>query len=231
MPGPINATAMRNLWKQIPDRQTVTFQRRLTATPTYTSYSIPNAWFRPEITGEGAPSQGVYLKRFRKWFLVHSQAIDAGFKESPEAGDLIANSVTPIDPIVRTWTVLNQTKAGALGAWELESVYLEIRSAFGVNVAVQRRTGDQDATARILPTTSTVTTVKGWFQPDDPDAEPELLGKTQMPAKGTIYFASFVPGLLATDTLFVNSTSYNILTVRNPLGLEELQYSEVELAR
>ncbi len=219
------------MWRQVPDRRTVTYMQRTATTPTYTSYSVANCWYRPDETREGQPSVGVYVKRYRRWYLPKEMTIAAGFTADPLPADVVVNTTSGIDPVAGSWTVLGQTEVGALGCWQLSCVLLEVRSAFAVTVTVQRRTGAQDATARLLPTTADATTASGWFQVAGTTTEEALLDKTQMPTKGTIYFQPYVSGLLATDTLNVGGTSYNVLAMNDPLSLEELQSAEVELAR
>lgn len=231
MPGALNAPAMRSMWRQVPDRRTVTYRRRTATAPAYTNYTVRNCWYRPDETREGQPSLGVYVKRYRRWYLPKEMTTAAGFTADPLPADVVVNTATTIDPVVGSWTVLGQTEAGALGCWQLSCVLLEVRSAMEVTVTVQRRTGVRDATARILPTTTVATTVSGWFQVAGATAEELLLDKTQLPTKGTIYFVSYVAGLLATDTLNVGGTSYNVVAMNDPQSLEELQSAEVELAR
>jgi hypothetical protein len=227
----INATLFRSLWKMMPDRRTVTFRRKITTTPAYTNYTVADAWYRPDETAEGQTSQGVYIKRYRRWYLVKEKMTAAGFTADPLPDDLIVNTASTIDPTAGTWNVIGQREVGALGAWELPCIMMQIRSAFAVTVSVQRRTGAKDDTARLMPTTTTVATPSGWFQIEGSEAMPNLLEKTQMPTKGTIYFATYVSGLLATDTLAVSGTSYNIVTMVDPQNDQELQSCTVELAR
>lgn len=227
----VNAPQMRNLWLNMPDTRPVTFRRRTTTSPTYTDYAVSNAWYRPDETQEGEPSQGVYIRRYRRWYLVKDMLKAAGYTGTPDVADAVIDGTTDIDPVSGQWTILGVTEVGALGAWQLRSVLIEVRGAFAVTVAINRRMATQDATARMLPVTTILASVAGWFQPDDAAAEPELLGKTQVPARGVVYLASYVPGIGATDTLMVGSTSYNVTEVRNPLHLEELQSVAVELAR
>lgn len=227
---PIPATLMRRLWRQMPDRQSVTFRRRTATTPTYTNYTVTNCWWRPDPTREGEVSRGVYLKRYRRWYLPLEMTSSAGFTSDPAPGDLVVNTTSSIDPVSGSWTVLTQSQVGALGCWELGSVLLEIRSSLAVTVTVQRRTNVQDDTGRILPTTTTFTTASGWFQTDGAAVEAEMLGKMQMPTRGTIYLPSYV-ALLGTDTLAVSGTSYNIVSQSDPLTLEDLQSVEVVLAQ
>ena len=215
----------------MPDRRTVTLRRRTATTPTYTDYTVTDCWYRPDETGEGEPSQGVYLKRYRRWYMPKEMVTDAGFTADPLAGDLVVNTTSTIDPVAGSWTVLRQSEVGALGAWELGCVLLEVRSAFAVTVTIQRRTGVKDDTGRMLPTTTSVATPSGWFQTAASDVNPNLLEKTQMPTRGTIYLAAYQAGILGTDTLAVGGTSYNVVSMRDPQHLEELQSIDVELAR
>lgn len=212
----------------MPDRRTVTFRRRTATTPTYTDYRVTDAWYRPEGVEEGAPSSGVYIRRYRRWYFP-KEKLSAG-SIAPAPADLVVNTTSTIDPTAGSWTVLNQTEAGALGAWELRSVLMEVRASLAVTVTVQTRTGDKDDTGRLLPTT-TSTTVTGWFQPDGADTRENLLEKTQMPTRGMVYFSTYVSGLKGTDTLAIAGTSYNILSMADPQHLEELQNCTVELAR
>ncbi len=218
------------MWRQVPDRRTVVYRQRATVTPTYTDYVVRNCWYRPDETREGQPTQGVYIKRYRRWYMPKEMTIAAGFGD-PLPGDLINSTSTTIDAVSRTWTVLTQTEAGALGCWQVGCVQLEVRSAFAVMVTVQRRTGAKDATARVLPTTTNAAAISGWFQASGSMTEEKLLDKTQLPTKGTIYFQPYVAGLLGTDTLNVGGTSYNVQAMADPQSLEELQSVEVELAR
>ncbi len=227
----VNAALYRGMWRQMPDRRSVTYKRRTATTPTYTNYTVANCWYRPDETREGQASRGVYVKRYRRWYLPKEMTTAAGLTTDPLPADVIVNAVSGIDPVAGSWTVLAQTEVGALGCWQLSCVLLEVRSAFAVTVTVQRRTGAVDSTARVLPTTTTAQTVSGWFQPEGAETQAELLMKTQLPVKGTIYFASYVSGLLATDTLNVGGTSYNVVSMADPLSLEELQSADVELAR
>jgi len=225
----IDAVLFRSLWRRMPDRRTVTFRRRTAATPTYTNYTVKEAWYRPDGDEEGAPSQGVYLRRRRRWYFPKEKLANGTIAPAP--ADLVVNTTTAIDPTAGSWTVLRQSEAGALGAWELNCVLLEVRGSFAVTVTVQRRGTAQDATARWMPTTTDFATASGWFQPDGSEANANLLEKTQMPTRGTIYFGTYVSGLLATDTLNVGGTSYNVMSMQDPQHLEELQSVTVELAR
>lgn len=227
----IPAAAMRRLYRQMPDKCSIVFRRRTAVTPTYTDYTVTNCWYRPDPTREGQVSRGVYLKRFRRWYMPLEMTDAAGFTSDPAPGDLVVNTATSIDPVAGSWTVLTQSQVGALGCWELASVLLEIRSSLAVTVTVQRRSNVQDATGRILPTTTTAETVSGWLQAEGSEANEALLGKLQMPTRGTIYLASYVSGLLATDTLAVSGTNYNVVSMEDPLSLEDLQAVTVELAR
>lgn len=110
-------------------------------------------------------------------------------------------------------------------------IMMQIRSAFAVTITVQRRTATQDDTARWMPTVTTYASPSGWFQIEGSETMPNLLEKTQMPTKGTIYFATYVSGLLATDTLAVSGVSYNIVLMQDPQNDQELQSCTVELAR
>lgn len=226
-----NATYLRQLWDTVPDRRTVTFRKRTAVTPTYTDYTVQNCFYRPDDTREGAPSRGVYVKRYRRWYLPKSQVVNAGLTTEPLPADVVTSTATTIDPIAGSWTVLTQTEAGALGCWQLGCVLLEVRSALAVTVTIQRRTGAIDATARMLPTTTNAATVSGWFQPMDSATQSNLLDKTQLPTMGTVYFATYQSSLLATDTLNVSGVDYNVVAMNNPQSLEELQSAEVELAR
>jgi hypothetical protein len=219
------------MWRQVPDRRSVTYRRRTATTPTYQNYTIANCWYRPDETHEGQPTQGVYVKRYRRWYLPKEMATAGGFTADPLPADLVVNTTSGIDPVSGSWTVLSQTEVGALGCWQLSCVLLEVRSAFAVTVTVQRRVGTKDTTARILPTTSNAAAITGWFQTSGAATEQSLLDKTQLPTKGTIYFQTYVSGLLATDTLNVSGTSYNVMSMADPQSLEELQSAEVELAR
>lgn len=231
MPGVINAELLRSGDSFMPDKRTIVFRRRTAVTPTYTNYTLTlAAWYRPDSTEEGGPSQGVYLKRYRRWLFKKKVLVAAGLTGDPDPGDLIVNTASAIDPVAGSWTVLRQTEAGALGAWELSCVLLEVRSALAVSVVVQRRTGVQDTTARMLPTTTVAATVSGWLQADDSEANDGLLGKLQMPTRGIVYLAT-TTALLATDTLLVSGTSYNVVDFANPSHLEELMSINVELAR
>lgn len=231
MPGPINAALLQSGDKLQPDKRTVVFRRRTATTPTYTDYTLTlAAWYRPDGTEEGGPSQGVYLKRYRRWLFKKNVLAATGFTADPDPGDLIVNTATALDPVAGSWTVLRQSEAGALGAWELSCVLLEVRSALAVSVVVQRRTGVKDDTARMLPTTSVAATVSGWLQADDSEANGDLLGKLQMPTEGIVYLATTTT-LLATDTLLISGVSYNIKNQSNPNHLEELQSVQVQLAR
>jgi hypothetical protein len=226
------ASQLRAGWKLMPDRRAVSYLRRIATTPTYTTYTVSDAWYRNDGSQEGGVSQGVYLKRYRRWFLVKERLALAGFSGEPVAGDAVTvATATSIDPVTGTWTVLRVAEAGALGAWELSGVLLSVQSAFAVTVTLQRRTGAKDATGRVLPTTSDAATVSGWFQVEGASADPDLLGKTQTPTRGTIYLATYTAGIRATDTLAVGGVSYNVASVADPLSLEELQSVEVELAR
>ncbi len=231
MASPINATLFRSLWRQMPDRRTVTFRRKTAIAPTYTDYTVRDAWYRSDGTEEGQVSQGVYLKRFRRWFLVKEKMQAAGFSEDPLPDDVIVNTTSTIDPVAGSWNIIRQFEAGALGAWELSCIQMSIRSAFAVTVTVQRRTATQDDTARWMPTTTDVATPSGWFQVEGSEVRDNLLEKTQMPTRGVIYFATYVAGLLGTDTLAVAGTSYNIVSMADPQNDQELQSCVVELAR
>lgn len=224
------ATLLRAGWKLMPDRRTVTFKKRTATTPTYTSYTVADAWYRPDGVEEGGPSQGVYLKRFRRWFLVKEKLSGAGVTTDPVAGDVVTNTTSTIDPVAGEWTVTRTGEAGALGAWELSCVLLEVRSALAVSLAVKRLSGAKDATGRLLPTQTTVTTVSGWLQADGSETVTDLLMKMQMPTRGIVYLPTTVT-VLGTDTVTVGSTTYNVDATDNPNRLDELQTLTVSLAR
>lgn len=214
----------------MPDRRSVTFNRLTAATPTYTSYTVGDAWYRPDEVQEGDPSQGVYLRRFRRWYLVKERLTAAGFSTNPDPGDTITSTATTIDPLAGTWTVLSQSEVGALGAYELRCVKVELRSGLAVTVIQQRRTGAKDATGRVLPIVSAVATVTGWFQSEDTQTVPDLLGKTQAPQRGTVYLATQLDVVKATDTFLVNGVGYNVDEVNRPDRLDSLMYVRVSLA-
>jgi len=229
--GVVNATQMRKRWTIMPDRRTVTYRVRTATTPTYTNYTLTDAWYRPEITAEGAPSNGVYIKRFRRWFVV-KEKLDAVGIDSPQAGDAITSTASTIDPQSGQWTVLDIDEVGALGAYSLRCVQLDMRSSLAVTVLIKRPTGAKDNSGRRNAfTTSTAYTTTGYFQADTTETDPDLLGKLQVPTKGVVYVQAYLSDIRATDTVLVGGVSYNIMAVDNQNRLDELQAIRVELAR
>jgi len=227
----INAAQMRKGWSLMPDRRTVAYRQRTALTPTYTDYSVPDAWYRPEVAAEGAPSNGVYIKRFRSWFIVKEKLFAAGVTY-PAVGDIVQNIALDFDPQAGSWTVLDMDEAGALGAYKLRCVLLEIVSGLRVTVTIKRPTGAQDNAARRNAfTTTTAYTTTGTFQSDTAEAEQDTLGKLQLPTRGVVYLTSYLGDLRATDTVLIGSTSYNIVGIDNPSRLDELQSIRVGLAR
>lgn len=204
------------------DRASVTL--RMQASPgTYSNVTWDEAWWRPAGTLEAAPSQGAYLRASRSWFLPKETNANV-----PDVGDLIVNSVTDIDAVQVTWTVLGVTEVGALGAWSCDSLSLELQAGLSSVANITRPALTQDSSGRqLLASYSNVaTSVPCKLQLENSGAE-DTLGRRTIPQQYTLFLGIFT-AVQAKDRVEVGGSNYTILSSLNPNRLEELQELTVE---
>lgn len=210
------------MWRLMYDRSSTTL-RMQTSPGNYTNTTWPECWWRPGPSSEAAPSQGAYTRSDRTWLMPKETNANI-----PDIGDLITNSVTDIDPVVFTWTVIGISDVGALGAWAVDSISLELQSGLTGTANVTRPTNAQDAAGRQLLSnyTAVATNVPAKLQLMDSNSE-DALGRRTMPKEYVIYMSTFVD-VRALDLINTGGGNYTVLTSRNQNRIDQLQEISVE---
>ncbi len=224
MPQP-SGRLFRRLWRTMPDRVPIVFQTQ-TAPGVYTSGNVTDCWWRPGGSGEAAPSQGVYTRSLRTWFIPKEKRIT-----SPNVGDLIVGNYTDgpfVDPLT-TWTVLSISDVGALGAWSCDSISLQLQADLRDSGTISRPTNAQDAQGRmsLLTYTPVASGVPCKVQPMDSLAG-DVFDRRTIPNQLAGYLGYFLD-VRAKDVLSVNGANYTIKATTQPERIDVLQTLELEL--
>lgn len=220
----IPAPAMRLMWSMLmPDRATVTY-REQTSLGVYSSSSVANTWWRPGGgSTEGAPSDGVFVRGSRSYFIPKSS-----YSGPPRIGDLIVSPVTGIDPVSLTYTVLGVSDAGALGAWELGCVCLQLQSDLRQTLSFLRPNDAVDSAYRLTPTYTTFASgVPARIQPEGGDGMP-VYDRVTMPSRFVAFLGQTL-ALRAKDRAFDGTNYYTVLSYEMPERLDELQRVDLEI--
>ncbi len=220
----INAAALREMYAGLmPDRVTVGY-REETSLGTYASaVSVGDAWWRPGGSGELAPSDGVAIKSLRTWFFPKT-----AFAGVPAIGDLIVSPVSTIDPVAATWTVLGSNDVGALGAWSLDTISLQLQAGLRGTLTFSRPDNTRDAAGRpaLSNYSSYASSVPARVQPED-GAAGEVLGRVTIPRMFTAFLGTRV-AVRARDRAYDGSVYYTVKSSQMPERLDELQRIELE---
>lgn len=227
----INPAALRSRFTLVPDRVTVGY-RPQTALGTYaTATDVPDSWWRPGVSAELAPSFGVATRSLRTWYIpkVRFTTALAGDPPTPAVGDLLVSPVTDIDPVSATWTVTAINDAGALGAWTLETVSLQLASNLRGTITVTRPDGARDASGRPAPSYTTLASaVPARVQPQGGTAG-EVFDRVTMPKRYTCYAGAFVDVRAKDRVTDGEGVVYTVVGSRNPERLDAL--FEIDLER
>lgn len=214
----IPAPFLRNLWSILmPDRATVTYQAQ-TSLGVYSSSSVGNTWWRPGGgTVEGAPSDGVFARAQRVYYIPKTV-----YASLPSIGDLITSAATGIDPTSATYTVLGVNDAGALGAWELNCVSLQLQSDLRSTLSFLRPNDAVDSAYRLTPTYTTFASgVAARLQPEGGDGR-EVFDRVTLPSKYTAFLGQTL-ALRAKDRAYDGTSYYTVTGFEMPERLDELQ--------
>lgn len=211
------------MWRQMPDRVAITY-REQTTPGVYTSSTVYDCWWRPQGQSEGGPSQGVYTRAYRDWYMPLERR-----STPPEIGDVIVSPVSGIDPVSSSWTVLSVTQAGALGAWQCGTVCLALQAGLRQTCSVERPTNAQDSAYRasLATYTSVASGVSCRLQPQDGNAN-DVAGRVTIPRRYTLYLGQRVE-VRAKDVVIVSGVRYTVVASLTPDQLTDLQTCDLEL--
>lgn len=224
----MNATLLRYGWRLMPDRATVSYQAQTSLGVYDPAVSVANAWWRPGVTVEGAPSDGVYIRSLRTW-LFPKQFYDG----VPAIGDVITNPVTAIDPVAVAWTVTGLSDVGAIGAWSLDSISLTISADLKDLVTFSRPGNTQDAAYRQALTPASYTpyavNIACRLQPEDGSAA-VVMDRVTIAPRYTLYLSQRV-AVRAKDLAAVGGQTYTVIASVMPDRISDVQTVTLEQVR
>jgi hypothetical protein len=235
MPTTADAIQMRGFWQMMPDRRSMSFQRRVSVGPP-PSYdpqtTIVNCWHRNFSTVSHPGNPGVYVLQSCEIYVprVPNAEFDIA-SERPNPGDIITDgSSTSIPFTDTTWFVESCTDVGALGAWKLGCVAPTIVSSESISVKFQNPTETiSTAGQRVVTGWSDISTVSVWVQLVNTQAD-DLFGCRTMARNATVYTSAY-PTITAQSTVLevVSGRRYTIKEYRPARNLNELNEYELEL--
>ncbi len=222
--GVINAGFLRDLWSVLePDTQTIAYQIQ-TALGVYTTIGVDNAWWRPGGgTVEGGPSDGVYTKGGRDWYFPKSS-----YAGLPNIGDVITSTVTEIDPIAITSTIIGVNDVGALGAWELATISLQLQADLRGSLTFGRPNNAVDAAYRPAPTYTTfASNIPARVQPEGGEGK-EVFDRITLPAQYTAFLGQTL-ALRAKDLAFDGTNYFTVKSFKMPDRITDLMEVTLEI--